>query len=180
MRKSFCLGMLAFFLFANICSAGDIWIYDANSQQVGILVGMNDDYMDVFIPALSRVAGITIGAESGIPTDRGRFVNYGITYYNNSTCTGAAGLFEPVEKLLQYEDYAGNFHYGYAQSAIPTIFLYELTPWSGCMQLSSSVQAFPITIVPDSNIPFTVPIALPIKYQYQTDTKVSGGGKPPK
>ena len=183
MKKRFCLGILAFFILVSISSAGDIWVYDANGNQLGILVGLNDSYLDVFIPSLNRITGIVIGGEGEmIPTNRGTIIDYsqyGWTYFNSSDCTGPAGLNEPVEKLVRYQDGKNDFHYGYAESTPnPSAFSYRLDGFSkSCVAMDR--QAFAITEVVEAEIPFPLPIALPITYQHQADTK-SNNGKPPK
>ena len=178
MKKALVFAFLV--LLAMPSFAGDIWVYDANNNQIGILVGVSDSQVDVYIPSLSRTTSIITGSElqAGIdPSELGK-INTGTTLYNDATCTGSSpGVSEPMEKIFQY----GNNLFGYGQADTKTsnliTYSYRKYYWSGGSSCSGSpttvIQGVPLIQV---TLPFTTPISLPIKLQYIESAK--GGGKP--
>jgi hypothetical protein len=163
--------------------AGDIWLYDAANKQIGILAGMNDEFIDVYVPTLERLIMITIGSEtySGIPANIGTIYGYGKTLHINSECTDSPGIAEPVEKIVSYS-YLATQHYGYGKIDPATLkdYYYEkyeggvcqrIVDYSNPSAIVSSKGAPLIEVV----LPFTPPITFPISFKYVDSAR---GGKP--
>lgn len=159
---------IVFVLFAVLCSTnsypGEIRIYDANDQFIGILVSMDCCTLSVFVPTLKLVASIVIGNEVDVPANLGQLEFPFRTFFTEAGCMGTAGILEPVEKLMTFKK-AGQTAYGYGRVGTPANFTYSLLGGTSCTEISPKA-AFPIVEVPAGSIPFTLPIAFPIRYEY--------------
>jgi hypothetical protein len=193
MRKNFCLGIFAFFIFATVCSASDILVYDAGGQRIGILLGINEDHyglnvasLDVFLTELNKIASITIPKASNsladLPDDLGDLFPMRLVFFKNGNCTGEAGGYETFERIIRYQDVNNTTYYGYmkiSEVLIDTYYSMYVIREGQCTSIPSGQTAHPITAITAAELPFQLPITFPIRYQYQTESK-PGGGKPPR
>jgi hypothetical protein len=165
--------MLVFFL-SPLSFAGDIWVYDANNQKLGILIGTSDDTIEIFLPSLNRPTEILIGSEEQtIPTRKlGKINEYWSTLYKDSSCTGPPGVpGEGNEIIYLFRPPDRKAFYGYAR-----VDLTKLTKYGYYLDYSSgqcraayggAVDGYPITVVPSDKIPFKTPVAFPLKFRYE-------------
>jgi hypothetical protein len=170
--KSFLV--LFFIAFVPISATADVWVYDANNQKIGILIGVKDDGFEVFLTSLKQSTKITIGAEleGGIQPEQIGFISeYELTFYKDSTCTGSPGIYEKPESLFLFKPPNSTPFYGYAKADLTklTTYNYRLDYYSGeCTPIPGGANGYPITIVPAEQIPFTIPISLPVRFQYES------------
>jgi hypothetical protein len=107
----------------------------------------------------------TIGS-TAVPADLGQLESSFQTFFTEEGCMGTAGILKPVEKLVSFKK-ADQTAYGYGRAGTPIIFTYAYGgPYGpGCRAISPKA-VFPIVEVPAGSIPFTLPIAFPIRYDY--------------
>jgi hypothetical protein len=170
--KSFLV--LFFIAFVPISAAADVWVYDANNQKVGILLGIKDDSLEVFLPSLKQTTSITIGTEfsEGIqPETMGFIDDNSRILFQSSACTGTPGLFDGPEKLSLFKPPNSTPYYGYAKADLTKLTTYNYM-WDSysaeCIPIPGGANGYPITIVPAEQIPFTIPISLPVRFQYES------------
>lgn len=160
--------------FVPISAAADVWVYDANNQKIGILLGISDDSLEVFLPSLKQTTSITIGTEfsEGIQPEKMGFIDDNSrTLHQDSACTSAPGLYDGPERLSYFNPPNGNPYYGYAKADLTklTTYNYMLEYHSGeCTQIPGGAKGYPITTVTAGQIPFTIPISLPVRFQYES------------
>ena len=153
---------------------GSMQVYDANGQFLGYLMDINsyveyENYQplgtgykwDIYVPGLNKIVGI-IQQTGQIATSF-----YDLLYYNND-CTGpmyswnTSSLFEvTVSGVNHYYTGGGasivrSYGTGIKSQNVDNTCQQISTPWL-------SVSVYPTVEVPAAEIPFTLPVALPMK-----------------
>jgi len=167
--------ILVIFL-SSMSFAGDIWVYDAKNQKIGILIYIDDEFISVFLPSLNRLTKITIGSEvTGVQIEKmGLIGERWATYYQDSACAGTPGDIE-AEIIYLHNPINRTPSYRYSKIDLTKLTSYEYvlrhdtgecSPYDG-----GSVKGFPTVIVPSDQIPFATPISFPVKFQYNSSVK---------
>ena len=156
---------------------GNILVYDANDQFLGILLSADTqapggiyNVAEIFIPSL-RVA--TIISEDLIPSGNPAGTGNGViisatTFFADSDCSGAPLL----QRASNQSDilYRSGTRYFYATAPL----LMNNVPYSSWLSPNGQCTNGPgnisyvsaATEVLEAEIPFTLPIALPLRYEY--------------
>ena len=144
----------------NINVSGGIHIYDASGQYLGILVerGKMQDEVVIFIPSIGKFA--TIKQSSG------RIESTNLTF-DTEECVGVPYFAGGVDFI---KECGGKYYVGGAKAR--NILRVSTQLASGeCLQWSpiydKLTEMFEAAEIPESSIPFTLPVALPLHYEYQ-------------
>jgi hypothetical protein len=174
MKTRLVLSIMLVFALSTISFAGAVWVYDANNQKLGILIGTSDDTIEIFLPGLNRPTEIWIGSETEtIPTKKlGKIYEYWGTLHKDASCTGPPGMSgEGNEIIYIFKPPGKKSFYGYARVDLAklTTYGYYLDYSNGqCRAVyGGSRDGYPITVVAPDRIPFKTPIAFPIKFRYE-------------
>jgi hypothetical protein len=154
------------------CSCVNVYDSSEPRQFVGLLLGsfpMGTPLIEVFIPSSNR--RIAIDAASGSVRS---WPYYGWVY-TTSDCTGA--LYTQADQLYMGVVYRSNhdwlpftYYMIEPQPIMERLTVYSQIESFGCTDLSwggEILGAGRITGIPESEIPFTEPLALPLQYEAQ-------------
>lgn len=137
---------------------GSIQVYDANEQYLGILMYPHM----IFIPSLKKFISLGTNPHHGTPGD----IITDYFYYETKDCSGDAYM--PSEDWIQ-KGVDGKY---FVSDQTRT----EVTHWSCwssdekiCIEFSSPQTSSMVKAVeiPKEEIPFTLPVALPLRYDVQ-------------
>jgi len=144
-------------LFAEGALAGCIQVYDASGQYLGLLVerGKMQDEAVVFIPGINKFAAIQ--------QTTGEIESTNLTFETNG-CIGTPYFAGGVDFIRQCN---GKYYVGGAEKRnLPRVS--TLIANGECLQWSSDfdklADMFAATEIPESDIPFSLPVALPLRY----------------
>jgi len=162
----------------NTPATSAINVYDANNQYLGILLdiggpnGFALDYggsappsifMKVFSPTLGKIVLINLHATDTYIA--GEITNSRI-YYTGSECSGSAylrGSFDAL-RCSQNKCFVSS---NISPSSIPVLFNSRLS-FEGCTNIavsfSTDTDFFKATEIRESDIPFTLPVTFPLRY----------------
>ena len=145
----------------------DVHVYDNNNQELGILLDLNHPYLTLLLPSLD--ASLNINFLNGDQNIVSSYPNSVFVYFDSANCSGTPYMISPL----------------------PTIFDYSSLPWGGIKKPDyNSKRTFspgsgfgsetgcivggfandeyiPLTPV---ELPFTIPIALPLRFEVETET----------
>jgi len=143
-------------------SRADIYVYDNNDQYLGILLYLSDDQLDIFLPSLGT--GWSIEYDDVYPCGDD-------VYFDSNDCSGTPYVREPLPAVVDLSNsLIGGFHkpdYNGKRTFAPGSW-YDLD--CQCQEVvEASVEYYPLTQV---QMPFTTPIALPLKFKVRTKTIV--------
>lgn len=136
-------------------------VYDAKGQFLGILPNDLEGYLSVFIPSLSRF--ITISSNTG---DLDPFFPSVYLYFEGEGCTGNSY----VDTNLRYQIVRSGLAYlrpEDAESECKDIRSVSAPDWGGgreCRPRSSTCM--PVLPYQEVRLPFTMPVALPLYFEY--------------
>jgi hypothetical protein len=142
-------------------NGGSVKVYDANDQFLGILLN-NGASVEVFIPGLNL--------DTLIDTATGEIAT-GYTTYENLHCTGEPmiSIYSSGNRLWRMLTNSDEIYM--AGTGIPvqkegrSVFYGSSNT---CQNSSWETTFFPESIsIPKEDIPFTLPVALPLKFRYQ-------------
>jgi len=158
--------------------AGAVKVYDADSQLLGMLIGTgtysnNQQAFEILIPSLGRA--ILVDMVSG--DCHKNSTQYGL-FYESQDCTGAgytnAGFFHLILKSREACPGHPPF-YVVEPNGIETTFYSSLECDGSCTSIPEAYpESFPdgmtrsyyrVTTIPSEDIPFSIPVALPIRYE---------------
>jgi|GEM_PF-2398049 len=163
----FSLALVAIFAFCVVPvmaqennMAGSIHVYDASGQYLGILLerGKMQDEVVIFIPGISKF--------TTIKQTTGEIESTNLTF-DSEGCVGSpyfAGGIDFIRKC------GGKYYLGGTKTrnilrVSTQIAGGECLQWSPVYDKLS--EMFEASEIPESFIPFTLPIALPLHYEYQ-------------
>lgn len=140
----------------------DVQVYDKNNQYLGILLDLNNQYLSVFIPSLD--------AGWFIETDSQGQCDYTVFESNNCTGTPYAEMEYPLPYLydLSHSPHASFYKPDNSKKTFTPASNYD----SDCQcQIGTQPndEYYSLTQV---QAPFTTPIALPLRFEVQTQTTV--------
>jgi len=141
----------------------DILVYDNNDQYLGILLDLSYVSFKVFIPSLG--ASLPISSWGGV----GQSFYLAFYYFDSTNCSGTPYASQPLPEILDFSstpfggirkpDYNGRRTFSPESDYSSEI---------GCTERSSANDEYvPITPV---QLPFTTPIALPLRFEVETLT----------
>ena len=152
--------LLVGLIFHSSISNAQVAVYDNNDQYLGILMELDDDEFEVFIPSLE-----TSWNHSRDEDD----LNRESAYFESSDCTGTPysnGPFPRIHDLTASS--VGGYHkpnYSGKKTITPASMVNGDN--GQCQQISgTSAEYYPLTEV---DMPFTTPIALPLKYNIDSE-----------
>jgi hypothetical protein len=142
--------------------AGFISVHDANDQYLGVLVNDIDSVsVSVYVPSLKKTAVLVQTSQSSSKADFYPIV----TRYQTDNCTG--------EPLIDYAAYlyinrvfkVGSKYYTGSLPGIGQVAVQSFLALNGsCVQLSTTISAYKLEEIFVDQIPFTLPISLPLKF----------------
>lgn len=142
-------------------NGGSVKVYDANDQFLGILLN-NGASVEVFIPDLNL--------DTLIDTATGE-IAIGYTTYESTDCKGEPmiSIYSSGNRLWRYSINGEEIYM--TGTGIP-VQKEGHSVWYGsnniCQDTSWEKMFFPDSIsIPKKDIPFTLPVALPLKFRYQ-------------
>ena len=155
---------IAVFIFHSSSAKADIHVYDNNNQYLGILLDSDDSSASIYIPSLEASWIYHLSSSCG---------DEAVAYYENGTCTGQAYARRPFSHVLDFTDFASLGGYYIPNYSGRT----NITPGSyietncECWQTSSLPEAeyYPLEPV---QLPFTTPVALPLRYEVRNKAVV--------
>lgn len=184
MKKLIVLIVSIWFLIPPMVSGGEIRVYDDNDQFLGILLGESFKHSPayiIFIPSLNVVTVILEETEAGI-ADIIR--SHGYVYFEDDHCSGPAylGTFLTAPNIL--------YRFGSRDNS-PKYFL-GIAPWKKGFVISSKINftgdcshqvsskyrhskhGYRAVEISKKGIPFTLPVALPLTYEYAESGSIRG------
>lgn len=152
---------------------GGIGVYDANNQYLGTLIQMYSDSeggeMDIYIPALKRVIRIKNCTYCDNPGDIAWEESFYGLFYESNNCTGQA-YWEYSPRAVTYvrKDVPGEYYIGNSLVSRELIFLSKKEN-GACESFSQPVTSseyfnFGTVEAIQVNLPFTLPVALPLHF----------------
>jgi hypothetical protein len=168
MMAKLALSLMFLFLLSPLSFAGDIWVYDANNQKLGIAI--SGEGQGVFLPSLNRSTGIVWYHRD--TKKIGRFFEYRYTLHQDSSCIEPPGAQTDVSpgyiysfKILHKSPFYAYYDFDPAKL---TKYGYRLGNDGVCRSTGvNGSNGFPLIVVPKEDIPFKTPIAFPIKLRYE-------------
>lgn len=168
--KKISIFSLAFFALIGFCVApvaaqendvpGNIQVYDASGQYLGVLLerGKMQDEVVIFVPGLGKFT--TIKQTSG------EIESTSLTY-DSENCVGSPYFAGGVDFIRKC---GGKYFLGGTEARnIPRVSTRiasgECLQWSPVYD--KLTEMFEASEIPESSIPFTLPVALPLHYEYQ-------------
>ena len=172
---------LALLMFIPSISLAEIRVYDANDQFLGILLDANLDnpsasnaeqtHVEIFIPTLNTVTTIRAGWPDWQDAGTITHLNGSLTYFHEDPdCTGTlytwgAGL--GVTGL--WFDMSTSKYYITIPGVVEASIMSSRSPGQECLNQPTPYlrnDVFRTIEVPEQGIPFTMPVALPLRYEY--------------
>jgi len=162
--------LLAYLLLASTGSAGEVKVYDTNDQFLGILLDSSVYYTTVYIPSLNVVTEITNHPSVGA-SDKGDVREHGDgslmcctdkVIFADSDYSGTPHFDAAYPVLIKYrcdgKYYKTNGKMNYIYSA----YIRKLD----CTAYDSGHYGGYLQELEETTLPFTVPLALPLKFRY--------------
>jgi hypothetical protein len=140
----------------------DIYVYDNDNQYLGILLDLTQGYLVVFLPSLG--ASWSIEYDSNFPCDD--------VYFDSADCSGAPYLeFDPLPEIVDISNSPIGGFYVSDYSGRRTFTPGSYYDYNCECQVGPNPNAeyYPLTPV---QMPFTTPIALPLRFKIRTKTVV--------
>lgn len=147
-------------VFAADSAASGIQVYDASGQYLGVLVerGKMQDEAVIFIPGINKFATIQ--------QTTGEIESTNLTF-ESSGCVGTPYFAGGVDFIRKCN---GKYYVGGAESRNILRVSTQLSNGE-CLQWTpiydKLMEMFAATEISESVIPFTLPVALPLRYEYQ-------------
>jgi len=152
-------------------------VYDANGQELGIVVDHNGPFSTIFSPTMQKFIYIQIDTDTG--TNASIYGQFRGTqaFYQSSDCTGTPYIdaLSVTNESLSNDliVFTPQAFYTILNSDTPiTISPKSVAAWSyGANSLKCfantgpDIQAYPLTH--QVSLPFTIPLALPLQFKYQ-------------
>lgn len=140
--------------------AGSIHVYDASGQYLGVLLerGKMQDEVVIFIPGMGKF--------TAIKQTTGEIESTSLTY-DSEDCVGTPYFAGGVDFIRKC---GAKYYLGGAKARnIPRVSTQiasgECLQWSPVYD--KLTEMFEASEIPESSIPFTLPVALPLHYEYQ-------------
>jgi hypothetical protein len=162
----------------DICNAldckGPVRVYDADGQYLGILLSLPTErgrwVAEIFIPSLNVAAIISENSGSG------EIVSEGDVYFETINCPNNFGNFflndTPADKIstgiiYRFGNSPPRYFYGSNPLKFSTNVWSTLYSTGDCHNQSGrgSNEGYPATEILEADIPFNLPVALPLRYE---------------
>jgi hypothetical protein len=163
-----------------------IRVYDANDQFLGLFLGFmpvvssglvsGPGYVEIFVPALNYTVAINVYGSEGWRGNIFRAID--AVDYETNDCTGPTAYpiaygtgHTPAQFLDIYASVTNDMRFRYyrpvGDSILKTITVRSSWTEYGCVNRSSPEEftLFEATEIPESAFPFTLPVALPLRYE---------------
>ena len=137
----------------------DILVYDNNNQYLGILLALNPSNLELFIPSLSAAWEFDTRHAFGCPQSA--------VYFESSDCTGTPYTYGPQSIVIDLSTLLGRFYKPDLSGKKTITRESEMDEDCQCSQYSRPAEEYyPVTV--EVQMPFTTPIALPIRFEVRT------------
>jgi len=167
MKSTLALSLIAVLLLPCMLKAGEIRVYDADDNFIGILLGRNveSEVLELFVPSLKKSVFIDLEEKYQDIT-----IDAGLLGYRSIDCSGQH-LVDSVFTGTVFWSTTTNMGKKYftgsnisAQVLIKSV----RDPWGNCYQMDSpTVMTVTEAVeVPLGEIPFPLPLAFPFRYEY--------------
>lgn len=175
MKRGIILTIGLLLLLTPIAFAGEIRVYDANDQFLGILVSYVGSPI-LFIPGISAFVTFPYGPDiESFSEEGGRWPLEPIVIYDKTDCTGSSYLRVGMPNFLYRLRLCGGDGDIFVKPIDPIILIdpssHRLSPSRNC-KCTTSRQPFygrQFIEIPKTKIPFTLPVAKPFRYEYIAD-----------
>ena len=142
----------------------DVLVYDNNDQYLGIKEELSESHMSVFIPS--------IGATINFHYWQDEICEYGNAVFESSDCSGTPYSEGPLPRIFDLSLTLGGYYkptYSGKQTFTPGSYYDDNCVCQQNTIMYPNAEYYPLIQV---QIPFTTPIALPLKFKIRTKTVV--------
>jgi len=150
-------------------TANRIMVYDDNGQYLGVLLGVENDQGPPFDPSLlaTQVFIPSLGMVATIYRDSGQISPY-YFWYDDPNCTGEAYTMNPSENAIHRNEATGLHYVRRRYGAIMSSVDYgSFLGYQGTCNPISAPQILDFYEVEEVQLPFTVPVAMPPRFEYE-------------
>jgi hypothetical protein len=155
------LSVVCIFFSIPINAQAEINVYDANGQFLGIFLGYNQG-VSVFVPSLNAATGIseTNGAITVAP----------YLFFESTDCTGKPFMYPSATYNLSR---VGADNYLGEHIAPIQLQMHSQSNNGTCSQASDTFRPTVVPAQKVTELPFTVPVALPMRFDYRPQTQTA-------
>ena len=140
----------------------DVLVYDNNDQYLGIKEDLAATHMSVFIPSIGATMNFHYWLEE--------ICEYGNAVFESSDCSGPPYSDGPLPQIFDLSLTRGGYYkptYSGKQTFTPGSYYDDNCVCQQNATLYPNAEYYPLIQV---QMPFTTPIALPIRFEYTSDS----------
>ena len=144
----------------------DILVYDNNNQYLGILLDLSSSNMEVFIPSVEA------SMDFDFRPHEDEICEYGNAIFESSDCSGPPYSRGPLPRVFDLSLTRGGYYkptYIGKQTFTPGSYYEDNCVCEQNNSRYSNAEYYPLIQV---QIPFTMPIALPLRFEVRTKAVV--------